>query len=60
MQGKPIASGAGADQLKPVIHDQFIGSIPAIYDETSGHYCFTSLLLISPDEFVRRCRMREE
>lgn len=40
MQGKLNAGGAGIEQLKPDIHDQFVGSIPAIYDEHLGPLLF--------------------
>jgi len=40
MQSKQVTSGAGADQLKPSAHDQFVGSIPEIYDEHLGPLLF--------------------
>jgi len=40
MQGKPISGVAGVEQLKATTHDQFVGSIPAVYDEHLGPLLF--------------------
>jgi hypothetical protein len=40
MQGKLNAGGAGAEERKPSIQDQFIGSIPEVYDEHLGPLLF--------------------
>ena len=52
MEGKPISGGAGADQLKPRIHDQFVGSIPVVYDEHLGPLLFH----FSAADLARRVR----
>lgn len=40
MKGKLKSDGAGAEQGKPSLHDQFVGSIPEIYDEHLGPLFF--------------------
>ena len=40
MQGKLIAGSGGAEQLKASSHDQFVGSIPAVYDDHLGPLLF--------------------
>ena len=52
MQGKPKTGGAGADKLKPGVHDQFVGSIPAVYDEHLGPLLFQ----FSAADLARRVR----